>query len=105
MVVERAFGHLKNRWGILKNPFSATIQNSVYIIWACCILHNIIIKHQEPLGLAEWEKLQSEQEAHEARVRNAARRAANQPPPVYDAGQPRDNIDAELAPGKQVRET
>ncbi|CAG8707490.1 9674_t:CDS:2 [Rhizophagus irregularis] len=41
MVVEQAFGHLKERW--LKEIYCTNIEQIVKIIHACCILHNICI--------------------------------------------------------------
>lgn len=41
-VIERMFGILKNRWGILRSPsfYPAKFHNR--IILACCLLHNFI---------------------------------------------------------------
>jgi hypothetical protein len=44
MIVERAFGHLKERWRILlKEIYCISIERIIKIIHACCILHNICI--------------------------------------------------------------
>jgi len=44
MVVERAFGHLKERWRILlKEIYCTDIDRIIKIIHACCILHNLCI--------------------------------------------------------------
>ena len=44
MIVERAFGHLKERWRILlKEVYCTNIERIIKIIHACCILHNICI--------------------------------------------------------------
>jgi hypothetical protein len=44
MVVERAFGHLKERWRILlKEIYCTDIERIIKIIHACCILHNLCI--------------------------------------------------------------
>ena len=39
VVIEKAFGALKNRWGILKN-FNMEIDRTATITLACCVLHN-----------------------------------------------------------------
>lgn len=46
-VIERTFGLLKMRWGILRSPsyYSIKIQNR--IIMACCLLHNFIRMEME----------------------------------------------------------
>ncbi|KAH6827596.1 hypothetical protein C2S53_015281 [Perilla frutescens var. hirtella] len=41
-VIERAFGLLKNRWGILRSPSFYPIKQQNRIIMACCLLHNFI---------------------------------------------------------------
>ncbi|MCO5595458.1 hypothetical protein L7F22_049501 [Adiantum nelumboides] len=46
MVVERAFGRLKNAWrilnGVIKNPIVIKVPK---IIVVCCMLHNLVINH------------------------------------------------------------
>ncbi|CAN1126547.1 Putative nuclease HARBI1, partial [Linum perenne] len=41
--VERAFGLLKKRWGILRTAGFYDVKTQVRIINACCILHNFIL--------------------------------------------------------------
>lgn len=41
-VIERLFGLLKNRWGILRSPSYYPIKIQNRIIMACCLLHNFI---------------------------------------------------------------
>lgn len=44
--VERAFGVLKSKWAILSRPCRAkNKQKATNIAYACCILHNMLIKH------------------------------------------------------------
>lgn len=51
-VIERAFGILKSRWGILRSPSFYPIEQQNLIIMTCCLLHNFIrttssIDHEE----------------------------------------------------------
>ncbi|BFG15765.1 hypothetical protein CerSpe_020390 [Prunus speciosa] len=41
-VIERCFGLLKMRWGILRSPTFFPIETQCKIITACCLLHNLI---------------------------------------------------------------
>ncbi|KAL8549692.1 hypothetical protein ACS0TY_008511 [Phlomoides rotata] len=41
-VIERTFGLLKMRWGILRSPSWYPIKSANKIITACCLLHNYI---------------------------------------------------------------
>lgn len=41
-VIERCFGLLKMRWGILRLPSFYNIQTQCRIITTCCLLHNLI---------------------------------------------------------------
>jgi hypothetical protein len=41
-IVERAFGLLKLRWGIIRNGSYYPLQTQIGIILACCYLHNLI---------------------------------------------------------------
>lgn len=47
MVVENAFGRLKGRWRCLLKRYDGTTENLVYVIGACCTLHNICEQHRE----------------------------------------------------------
>ncbi|KAK7281017.1 hypothetical protein RIF29_08651 [Crotalaria pallida] len=41
-VIERCFGLLKKRWGILRSPSFYPIRTQSRIILACCLLHNFV---------------------------------------------------------------
>ena len=41
-VIERCFGILKARWGILKDNSYYPVELKVKVIMACCLLHNFI---------------------------------------------------------------
>ena len=41
-VIERCFGLLKKRWGILRSPSFYPIRTQTRMILACCLLHNFI---------------------------------------------------------------
>ena len=41
-VIERTFGLLKLRWGIIRNGSYYPIDTQIAIILACCYLHNLI---------------------------------------------------------------
>ena len=41
-VIERTFGLLKMRWGIMRNPSFYAVKTHTNIILACCYLHNFI---------------------------------------------------------------
>lgn len=41
-VIERTFGLLKLRWGIIRNGSYYPIETQIAIILACCYLHNFI---------------------------------------------------------------
>ncbi|XP_071704933.1 uncharacterized protein [Rutidosis leptorrhynchoides] len=46
--VERTFGSLQGRWGILRQPARAYSVNAIKrIMYACCILHNMIIEDND----------------------------------------------------------
>ena len=52
--VERAFGVLQGRWGILRQPARAyEINNIRRIMYTCIILHNMILKDQKMVVL-DW---------------------------------------------------
>ncbi|KAL8493331.1 hypothetical protein ACS0TY_024520 [Phlomoides rotata] len=46
-VIERTFGLLKMRWGILRSPSWYPIKTANKIIMACCLLHNYIQKEMD----------------------------------------------------------
>jgi len=56
MVIEWAFGHLKERWRILlKEVYYTNIEWIIKIIHACCILHNICIDMRDLLPFEDGE--------------------------------------------------
>ncbi|KAL8498652.1 hypothetical protein ACS0TY_021842 [Phlomoides rotata] len=65
-VIERTFGLLKMRWGILRSPSWYPIKIHNQIIMACCLIHNYIRKEMvvDPLenGLDEFMNEQQNQE-------------------------------------------
>ena len=46
-IIERCFGLLKGRWGILKDNSYYPIETKNKIIMACCLLHNFIRQEME----------------------------------------------------------
>jgi hypothetical protein len=53
--VERAFGVLKGRWGILNRPVRAMNKNTIHsIVYACIILHNMLIKEDGRAISPDW---------------------------------------------------
>ena len=44
-VIERCFGILKGRWGILRSPSYFPIRTQGRIVLACALLHNLLRKH------------------------------------------------------------
>ena len=46
-VIERAFGLLKGRWGILRSPSWYSVKVHNRIISACCLIHNFIRREME----------------------------------------------------------
>ena len=53
MVVERTFGMLKGRWGILQRPLSyKPMRRNAEIATACAILHNICLELGESVDNA-----------------------------------------------------
>ncbi|KAK4727367.1 hypothetical protein R3W88_032284 [Solanum pinnatisectum] len=63
-VIERTFGLLKGRWGILRSPswYSVKIHNR--IISACCLIHNFIRREMEvdPLEIDLEEQVEYQQD-------------------------------------------
>ena len=50
MVIECTFGRLKARFGILRRAMDINIRDLPYVIYACCVLHNICEEHNEAVG-------------------------------------------------------
>lgn len=63
--VERAFGVLKNRWRVLKEPMKGDVNFCLLAISACILLHNLLAARRLPGEVEDWA-----QEA--AEVANAA---------------------------------
>ncbi|MFQ6656445.1 hypothetical protein Gotur_026553 [Gossypium turneri] len=60
-VIERCFGLLKLRWGILRSPSFYPVRVHNRIIIACCLLHNFIRAHMsiDPIEAEVGEGLSS----------------------------------------------
>ena len=54
VVIEHAFGALKNRWRILKH-FNMNMDKAATVTLACCVLHNFCEIHAERVPLPEDE--------------------------------------------------
>ncbi|GJZ30144.1 ALP1-like protein isoform X1 [Tanacetum coccineum] len=55
--VERAFGVLQGRWGILQQPARQYHVNSIRrIMYSCIILHNMILKDQK-MAVTDWNEV------------------------------------------------
>ncbi|XP_022019659.1 uncharacterized protein LOC110919707 [Helianthus annuus] len=53
--VERSFGVLKGRWSILSRPVRAMNKKSIHsIVYACIILHNMLIKQDGRATSPDW---------------------------------------------------
>ncbi|KAK6777357.1 hypothetical protein RDI58_024074 [Solanum bulbocastanum] len=63
-VIERTFGLLKGRWGILRSPFWYSVKIHNRIISACCLIHNFISKEMEvdPLEIDVEEQVEYQQD-------------------------------------------
>ena len=53
-VIERCFGVVKMRWGILRSASFYPIKTQIRIITACCLIHNLI-RREMSLDLMENE--------------------------------------------------
>ena len=71
IVVERAFGGLKNRWRCLISPLDMGVDNIVMLISACCVLHNLCVKAGE---------VEPEREAEFADMRHSHPSPSGTPP-------------------------
>jgi hypothetical protein len=50
--VERAFGVLQSRWGIVENPcWQWKLETIIDIMMACIVLHNMIIEDKQGYNL------------------------------------------------------
>lgn len=47
-MIERCFGLLKGRWGILRSPSWFSVQTHGRIILACALLHNLVKRYMPP---------------------------------------------------------
>ena len=57
VVIEQAFGALKNRWRILKG-FNMSVDKAVLVTLACCVLHNYCEVHRQRIPVPADERLQ-----------------------------------------------
>ncbi|KAI4357042.1 hypothetical protein L6164_001017 [Bauhinia variegata] len=46
-IIERCFGILKARWGILRHPSWYPVRTHNQVIIACCLLHNLIMRSND----------------------------------------------------------
>jgi hypothetical protein len=49
VVVEQAYGFLKNRWRLLLKPIELELSNVVVVVAACCVLHNFCQVERQPV--------------------------------------------------------
>ncbi|KAK4709670.1 hypothetical protein R3W88_004183 [Solanum pinnatisectum] len=63
-VIERAFGLLKGRWGILRSSSWYSVKVHNRIISACCLIHNYIHREMDvdPLDMAMEEQVENQPE-------------------------------------------
>ena len=62
IVIERSFGILKRRFPCVQNTMRTKLQNSLVIIVAVAVLHNIALSWNEPLPESEDEEEEEEEE-------------------------------------------
>ncbi|XP_074266140.1 uncharacterized protein LOC141588606 [Silene latifolia] len=60
-VIERCFGLLKGRWGILRSPSFYSIRTQGRIVQACSLLHNLIRKYM-PTDFTIYEDLDGDED-------------------------------------------
>ncbi|XP_057778460.1 protein ALP1-like isoform X1 [Salvia miltiorrhiza] len=63
-VIERVFGLLKNRWGILRSPSFYPIKFHNRIILTCCVLHNFIKNEMGGYQMDDEDEIPLEGEDH-----------------------------------------
>ena len=76
MVIENAFGRLKDRWRCLLKRNDTATADVPNMITACCILHNICEVHKDEF-IDSW--LEDISEVSHASVTNSTTSAANNP--------------------------
>ena len=59
VVIEQAFGALKNRWRILKG-FNMSVEKAALVTLACCVLHNYCEVHRHRVHVLADERLQQD---------------------------------------------
>jgi hypothetical protein len=96
--IERAFGVLKQRWRVLFMTCELEIENLVYVVAACCVLHNICILHKCTLPDADAH-LAALKAAYEAEFGSRARTSDG----VEDAPAPAPAGVQPLPTGPEVR--
>ena len=57
VVIEQAFGALKNRWRILKG-FNMSVDKAALVTLACCVLHNYCEIHRQRVPIPAYVILQ-----------------------------------------------
>ncbi|XP_057545925.1 uncharacterized protein LOC130824919 [Amaranthus tricolor] len=62
-VIERCFGLLKGRWGILRTPSFFRIRTHGRIVQVCVLLHNLIRKHMPTDYTMYWDSDSEEGES------------------------------------------
>ncbi|KAK1362465.1 hypothetical protein POM88_046939 [Heracleum sosnowskyi] len=64
-VIERCFGLLKGRWGILRSPSWFNLQTHGRIVLACALLHNLVKRYMPPRSFNDnklYEEVDSDNE-------------------------------------------
>ena len=74
--IERAFGSLKKKWAVIQNPARAWTKERIRkVMYACIILHNMIIEDKGKAICTYYEEDNEEQQMVPPEVRYANRRA------------------------------
>ncbi|KAL2630054.1 hypothetical protein R1flu_014740 [Riccia fluitans] len=46
LYIEQAFGHLKNKFKIIKHGINSSVTWAAKIAYACCVLNNVLVKYR-----------------------------------------------------------